>query len=136
MTQAVPYRSAAARAPVTAAGHWWPVPLQETLKHWKYRLVQSLWCLWVLVCKRFCLSPPSVSGMYMGCDYKCNFTLLTIWWDFSFALRHGLSFFGGIQHCPVGGYSAVSCNFGILSREEECISFYHHFRLSFHNLWK
>ena len=66
MTQAVTYRSAAARAPVTAAGHWWPVPLQETLKHRKYRLVQSLWYLWVLVCKRFCLSPPSISGMYNG----------------------------------------------------------------------
>jgi len=27
-------------------------------------LAQSLWGLWVLVCTRFCLSPPSISGGY------------------------------------------------------------------------
>ena len=27
-------------------------------------LGQSLWCLWVLVCTRFCLSPSSISGRY------------------------------------------------------------------------
>ena len=42
-------RSAAPRAPAPAAGHCWPVPLQETLTV----LSQSLWGLWVLVCTRF-----------------------------------------------------------------------------------
>ena len=32
-------------------------------------------------------------------------------WGFSFALGHGISFLGGIQHSPVNGCSAVWCNF-------------------------
>ena len=41
-----------------------PVPPQETWKHSKAGLAQSLWGLWVLVHTRFCLSPPRISG---GC---------------------------------------------------------------------
>ena len=33
-------------------------------------------------------------------------------------------FFGGIQHSPVHGCSAVSCNFGVLTGEDEHMSFY------------
>ena len=55
-------RSAAPRAPAPAAGHCWPVPPQETLKHSKAGLAQSLWGL--LVCTRLCFSPLSVSGEY------------------------------------------------------------------------
>ena len=43
---------------------------------------------------------------------------------FSFALGRGVSFFGGIQCSPVDGCSAVSCNFGVLSGEDEHTSFY------------
>ena len=46
------------------AGHCWPVALQETLKHSKTGLAQSLWGLWVLVCIKFCLNPPSVCSGY------------------------------------------------------------------------
>ena len=49
--------------------------------------------------------------------------LLPYCWGFSFALRCGLSFFGGIQHSPVDGGSAASCNFGVLAREDERMSF-------------
>ena len=49
-------------------------------------------------------------------------SLLPFWWIFSFALEHEV-FFGGIQHSPVDGYSAVSCNFGILTGEDECMYF-------------
>ena len=45
----MPPRSAAARGPVPAAGRCWPVTPQETLKHSKVGLVQSLQGLWVLV---------------------------------------------------------------------------------------
>ena len=38
----MPPRSAAARAPVPAAGHCWPVPQQETLRHSMAGLAQSL----------------------------------------------------------------------------------------------
>ena len=43
------HRCAAARAPVSTAGHCWPMPLQETLKHSKGGLAQFLWGHWVLV---------------------------------------------------------------------------------------
>ena len=45
-------------------------------------------------------------------------------WGFSFILGYGVSFLGGIQHSPVDDYSAASCNFGILSGEDERMSFY------------
>ena len=61
MAHTVYSRSAAARACVPAAGHCWPLPPQETLRHSKEGLAKSLWGLWVLVQRRFCLSPPSIS---------------------------------------------------------------------------
>ena len=62
-----------------------------------------------------------------------------IWWyvceqscqDFSFALVHVVYFFGGIQHSPVDGCSAASCNFGDLTGEDECMSFYSKISLSY-----
>ena len=45
-------------------------------------------------------------------------------WGFLFACGHGLYFFGGIQHSPVDGYSAPSCNFGVLTGGDELTSFY------------
>ena len=50
-------RSVAPRAPCPCG---WPKPPQETVKHSKAGLTQSLWGL--LVCTIFCLSPPSISG--------------------------------------------------------------------------
>ena len=55
-------RSAAPRAPAPASGHCWSIPLQETLKHSKAGLAQSLWGL--LVHTRFCLSLLRFSGRY------------------------------------------------------------------------
>ena len=45
-------------------------------------------------------------------------------WGFSFALGHGLSFFGGTQHSPFNSCPAMSCNFGVLAGEDELISYY------------
>ena len=39
--------------------------------------------------------------------------LLPSFWGFSSALGRGVYFFGGIQHSPVDGHSAASCNFGL-----------------------
>ena len=50
--------------------------------------------------------------------------LLPRCWGFSFALGCGVSAFGGIQHSPVNGCSAVSCNFGVLTGADECTLFY------------
>ena len=41
--------------------------------------------------------------------------LLLSCWGFSFALVRGVSFFGGIQHSPLNGCPAASCNFGVLA---------------------
>ena len=49
--------------------------------------------------------------------------LVLSYWGFSFAIGHGVSFFGGIQCSPVNGCTVVSCNFGVLTGEE-CTSFY------------
>ena len=43
--------------------------------------------------------------------------LLLPCWGLSFALGHGVSFYRGIQHSPVDGCSAASCNFGVLAGE-------------------
>ena len=48
--------------------------------------------------------------------------LLPSCWGLSFALGHGVSFLGGIQHSLVNGFSAVSCNFGVLTGEDEYMS--------------
>ena len=50
--------------------------------------------------------------------------LLPSSWGFSFALVCGVSFFCGIQQSPVDDCSAVSCNCGVLTGEDECMSFY------------
>ena len=47
--------------------------------------------------------------------------LLLSCWGFSLALVRGVSFFGGIQHSPVNGCSAASCNLGVLTGEDENI---------------
>ena len=44
--------------------------------------------------------------------------------SFSFVLDCGVSFFGGTQQSPVNGCSAASCDFGVLTEEDECRSFY------------
>ena len=51
-------------------------------------------------------------------------TLLPFCWGFFFALGHGVSFIGGIQHSPVDCCSAARCSFGFLAGEDECPSFY------------
>ena len=50
--------------------------------------------------------------------------LLPSWWGFSFVLGCGVSFFGGIQHSPLDGCSAVCCKFGVLTGDNEHTSFY------------
>ena len=92
------------------------------LKH-KAGLAQSLWGLWVLVHTRFYLSP----RVYLaGMEFDLNeiSLLLLSCWGFSFTLGCGVSFFGRIQHSPVDGCSAANRNFGVLTGENEHMSFY------------
>ena len=50
--------------------------------------------------------------------------LLSSCWGFSFGLVYRVSFVSGIPYSPANGCSVVSCNFGVLSLEEEHTSFY------------
>ena len=58
--------------------------------------------------------PPSVSGRYGVLILNVLSPFLPFYWGFSF----------GIQHSPVDGCSAASCNFGVLAGEDECTCFY------------
>ena len=75
-------------------------------------------------CAQVCLSPPSVSGRVWGLILNVILPLLLSCWGFSFAPRREVSFSGGIQHSPVNGCSAASCNFGVLKGEDERTSIY------------
>ena len=111
------------QSPLPTTGHFWPVPLQETLNTprqvWLSLCEASLaWCtqgfVWAL----------RVSLVGMGFDSKCDCASPTILLGFFFALGLGVSFFGGIQHSLVDGCSAASWNFEVLTGEDGCTSFY------------
>ena len=60
----------------------------------------------------------------MGFDSKCNFAPPTILLGLLLCPWTWGIFFGGIQHFPLNGCSAASCNFGVLTGEDESASFY------------
>ena len=71
------------------------------------------------------LFEPSEHLWCLGFDFICNFAPPTVL--LGLLLCHwvwGIFFFGGIQHSPVNGCSAASCNFGVLAGEDERMSFY------------
>ena len=110
---AVP-RSAAPRAPALAAGHCWPLPPQETLKQF-----------WLSLCgiSGGLFEPSKCFWWGWGLILNVILPLIPSFWVFSFALGCGV-YFGGIQHSPVYGCSALSYNFGALTGEDEHVSFY------------
>ena len=71
---------------------------------------------------KVCLSPLSISGR-CGFDYKCDFAPPTILLGLLLCPWKWCIFLGGIQHSPVDGCSAASCNFGALTGDEHT-SFY------------
>ena len=114
-------RSPAPTALVTEAGHCSPALSQGDTQHsFGSVSVESLGpgahkvlfdpfkCLWQV----WCLIPNVISPLLPSC------------WGFSFALGHGVSFFGRIQHSSLDGCSAVSSNFEVLARKVERRSFY------------
>ena len=60
----------------------------------------------------------------MGFDSNTILPLPPSCLGFSFALGHGVSFFGGIHNSFVNGCSAASCNFEVLTGEDEHTPFY------------
>ena len=81
---------------------------------------------WVLVHTRFCFSGGSLEHLWRIWALILN-TILPLppsRLGFSFGLGHGVSFFDGIHNSLVNGCSAASCNFGVLTGEDEHTSFY------------
>ena len=119
-------RSAAVRAPDPMAGHCWSMPLQETLKHSRQVLLSFFWRLLLFSLgpgmHNFCLCP-WVSLMVGDFILNAIAFLLPSFWCFFCACEHRVSFFGEIQHSPVYGCSAASCDFGVFTGEDEYTSF-------------
>ena len=97
MPHALPPRTAAARAPVPAAGHDWPVPLQETLNPQRLVWLSLLWRSMLLS-----LGPHAHKVLFVrsehlwwlwGLTLKVIASLLLSSCGFSFALGHGVTFF-------------------------------------------
>ena len=107
-TNATSRASAAASVLVPTAGHCWPMPLEETLKHSKAGVAQSpvgrhcslpsVLCAQGFVCALW------ASLMGLRFDFKCNWSSPTILLRLLlFTCGCGVSLFGGIQHSPVNG---------------------------------
>ena len=107
------------------------LPLQQSTAHWYFHRKYpthssgsvSVGSLGPSVHK-VCSSHLSISGGEGVLILNVILPLLPSCWGISFALGHEVSFFSRIQHFPVDGCSAMSCNFGILIGEGECMSFY------------
>ena len=126
MPHALPPRTAAARVPVSASGHHWPVPLQETLKHSQARLSQSLVEITVQFPGSWCtqgfagaLQAPLASLRF---DFKCYCDPPTIFLWLLLWPSMWVSSLGGLWHSSVYGCSATSFDFCVLTVERT--SFY------------
>ena len=102
-----------------------PAPTDPYLhrRHSIIVLAQSLWGPWVLMCTRFVRSL-QVSLAGMGFDSKPNFAPFTILLGLLLCPWIWGIFFHGIQHSSVDSCSTASCNFRVLTGEDECMSFY------------
>ena len=106
-----------------------PLPLrQATADHTSAGDTQTQLCLslcgfsgsW---CAQGLFEPSECLWRVWGLILNAVSPILLCCWGFSFVLGRGVSFCGGIQHSPVDGCSAASCNFGVLTGEDECTSF-------------
>ena len=95
--------------------------VQETLKHrsssvsgvsgsW-FKTQGFVWALRVSLARMGCdskhdFAPPTILPRLLLCPWVCS---IFSWWD---------------PTSPVNGCSAASCNFGVLAREDECMSFF------------
>ena len=98
--------------------------MQETLKHSKTVLAQSLVGSLGSDEHMVLFEPSEHLWRVWGLILNVILSLLPSFGGFSFALGNGVSFWGGIEHPPVNGFSAVSCNFAGLTGEDEHTSFY------------
>ena len=97
--------------------------MQETFKHSKTVLAQSLVGSLGPGEHMVLFEPSEHLWRVWGLILNVILSLLPSFGGFPFALGNGVSFWGGIEHSPVSGCSAVSCNFGGLTGEDEDTSF-------------
>ena len=114
-------RSTAPKTPTSVAGHCWPIPPQETLKHLKAGLAYLCGVFW---CAQGFIWAFWASLAGRGFDSKCDFAPPTVFLGLLLCPGMWGIFFDGIQHSPVVDCSAASCNFGALLGEDESTSFY------------
>ena len=100
------------------------MPPQETLKHSKAGLAQSLVVSLGPGAHKVLFVPSKHLWKVCGLILNVILPFLPFCWGLSFALGCGVSFSGGIQNSPVNGCSAVSPNFGVIVEEDERTSFY------------
>ena len=93
-------RSTAPRAPALAAGHCWPVS-RISAGDTQTQFWLSLCEVFGSWCTQGLFEPSRFLWRVLSLILKVILPLLPSCWGFSFALGHGLSFFGGIQHSPV-----------------------------------
>ena len=108
-----------------------PLPLQQATAdlHLHRRCSNTQRQVWLSLCGVSCCAqvlfePSKHLWRVWGLILNVIWPLLPSFWGFSFAIRCGVSFFGGIQYSPVNGSSAAGCNFGVLAEEDEHTSFY------------
>ena len=107
-----------------------PVPLRQATadpyfhrRHSNTVLSQSLWVSGSWSTEGL-FEPSECLWWEWGLILNANSPLLPSCCSFFFALGCVVSFFGGIQHSPVDGCSAVSCNYGVLLGEDDHPSSY------------
>ena len=113
-------RTAAPRAPAPVAGHCWPGPPQETLKHSKAGLAQCMWSL--LVSSRFCSRHLSVWQVWVLILNVIS-PLLLSFQGILLCLGQGAIFFWWDPMFFCWWLFSSKFDFGVLA-EDESMSFY------------
>ena len=120
-------RSVVFNAPDPTGCHCQPTHLPEASGHSQASLAQSFVGSLLLSSGSWCSQAFARALKHLwqlwGLILNVIWPLLLSCWGFSFALGHGVSYFGGIQCFPVDD-SVVTCNFGVLAGEDECTSFH------------
>ena len=80
--------------------------------------------LWVSSCTQGFVWALQVSLVNIGFVSKHSFAPPTIFLGLLLCPWCSVSFFGGIQHSSIDGCSAMNCNFGVLTGEDEYILLY------------
>ena len=85
--------------------------------------------VWLSLCRFSCYAQGLAWALWsslvgMQSDSKCDLIIPTILLGLLLCPWKSVSFINGLQHSPVNGCSAKTCNFGVLAGEDECMSFY------------